>query len=222
MRTTLFILFSMVFSAIFAQEGTKTNDTIYRTITPVQADSLITANAGNPDFIMIDVRTPGEYAPEHIINAININYYASNFDSTIMSLDHSKRYFIYCGSGTRSGFTLTKMENWHFKEVYNLAGGMTAWKNAGFPTTLTAGLSSCQKDFNPIYFENPVTTSLNVRISPGYSGTLRIYNISGSLAFCKESAANDPSVDVSGWCNGIYFLRFDCGNKVYTGKFIKQ
>ena len=43
-------------------------------IAPQEAFSLIQNNQNNPDFVIIDVRTPGEFAGEHIENATNIDF----------------------------------------------------------------------------------------------------------------------------------------------------
>ena len=52
---------------------------IHKDITVTQADSLITANSANPNFNILDVRTPEEYSNGHIQYAINIDYYSSTF-----------------------------------------------------------------------------------------------------------------------------------------------
>ena len=108
--------------------------TIAETISAQGAFDLIQGNAGSADFVIIDVRTPEEFAGGHIENAINIDYYASTFESDINALDKDKAYLIYCRSGNRSGQALDIMEDLGFQEVYDLGGGINAWKSAGLPT----------------------------------------------------------------------------------------
>lgn len=82
---------------------------------------------------LIDVRTPGEYAEGHLQNANNIDYRGSDFDEQVEKLDKSKPVFVYCLSGGRSGNATEKMKSMGFKEIYDLKGGINAWKNADKP-----------------------------------------------------------------------------------------
>ncbi len=103
-------------------------------ITPQEAFTLIQSNQNNPDFVIIDVRTPGEFAAEHIENAINIDFYSEAFRDMLNNLDKNKTYLIYCKVGGRSGSALDIMAELNFKEAYNILGGINLWKAEGFPT----------------------------------------------------------------------------------------
>lgn len=84
--------------------------------------------AQNPKFTIIDLRTPEEIATGKIkANAIEINFYAAGFEAKLSQLPKDKKYLIYCNSGNRSGKTLKKMQELGFQEVYDLAGGISAW-----------------------------------------------------------------------------------------------
>ena len=107
---------------------------IIEDITPQEAFTLIQNNQNNPDFVIIDVRTPEEFAAEHIENAINIDFYSEAFRGELDTLDKNKTYLIYCQVGGRSGSALDIMAELNFKEVYNLSGGINQWKTEGFPT----------------------------------------------------------------------------------------
>ncbi len=107
---------------------------IIKDITPQEAFTLIQENQNNPDFVIIDVRTPEEFADGHIENAVNIDFYAETFRDELNKLDKDKTYFIYCRSGNRSGSALDIMAELNFREVYNLSGGITAWGREGLPT----------------------------------------------------------------------------------------
>ena len=103
-------------------------------ITPQEAFTLIQNNQNNPDFVIIDVRTPEEFAGEHIENATNIDFYSEAFRDMLNNLDKNKTYLIYCRSGGRSGSALDIMAELNFREVYNVLGGINQWKAEGFPT----------------------------------------------------------------------------------------
>jgi len=102
--------------------------------TPQEAFTLIQNNQNNPDFVIIDVRTPAEFTAEHIENATSINFYSEAFRDMLNNLDKNKTYLIYCRVGGRSGSALGIMAELNFKEAYNLSGGINQWKTAGFPT----------------------------------------------------------------------------------------
>lgn len=109
-------------------------DTLYANISAVQAHDTILAYTYNPFFVILDVRTASEYAT-HIEGAVNIDFYNPNFSLIIDSLNKNKIYLIHCASGGRSGQVYTMMQAKHFKTVYNMTGGISAWNSAAFPTT---------------------------------------------------------------------------------------
>jgi phage shock protein E len=83
--------------------------------------------------ILLDVRTPEEYAEGHIAGAINIDYKGADFASRVDSLDKSKSYDLYCRSGHRSGESLKLMEEKGFTKVHHLDGGILKWQESGEP-----------------------------------------------------------------------------------------
>jgi rhodanese-related sulfurtransferase len=107
---------------------------IFKDISAKEAADLVEKNKDNADFGIIDVRTPSEYALEHLDKATNIDYSSSNFKSELEKLDKNKTYFIYCHSGNRSKKALEVMRELEFSEVYNMLGGISAWTDGGFPT----------------------------------------------------------------------------------------
>lgn len=104
-------------------------------ISPQDASTLIQENQNNPDFVILDVRTPEEFAEGYIENAINIDFYAETFRDDINRLDRSQTYLVYCRSGKRSASATQIMADLNFTEVYNLLGGIIDWKAAGLPFT---------------------------------------------------------------------------------------
>ena len=88
---------------------------------------------GNPDFIIIDVRTPEEYASGYIDTAVNIDYYAADFREQLAALDKDKTYLIYCRTGRRSADARDIIAELGFREVYIMSGGIVAWEAEGRP-----------------------------------------------------------------------------------------
>ncbi len=130
-RSTIFIVLFLLISStsIISQ------DNIYAEINVDSAYSMVQSNINNPNFIILDVRTPGEYKPDHIENAVSLNYYNSDFKETLDTLIKTKKYLLHCKSGSRSAKAFKMMKDLKFKEVYNMQGGIVKWKNKAYPTT---------------------------------------------------------------------------------------
>ncbi len=109
----------------------ETQTQIIKNITTEEAFNLIQENKDNPDFVIIDVRTPKEFSDEHLENAINLDYTSNTFREQLDKLAKYKIYLIYCRTGVRSGNALQiiKKPNLNFREVYNMLGGITKWKS---------------------------------------------------------------------------------------------
>lgn len=89
------------------------------------------ARASEPGVVILDVRTPEEYATGHLPGAINIDVEAPDFSDQVAALDKSATYAIYCHSGNRSGVAMDEMARDGFTDLADLAGGITAWAQAG-------------------------------------------------------------------------------------------
>lgn len=108
---------------------------VFENVNVLKADSIIQANTENPNFTILDVRTPSEYEEDHLMNAHLRNFYDTDFQMQLDSLAKGRVYLIYCRSGNRSGQAFNIMQNLGFQHVYNMLGGITMWKNMGFPVT---------------------------------------------------------------------------------------
>ncbi|NPA06907.1 MAG: rhodanese-like domain-containing protein [Chloroflexi bacterium] len=109
--------------------------TTFKKLTPPEAYQLIQQHKDDPNFVILDVRTPEEYRAGHIPGAQNLDFYAPDFQEKLSQLPKDKVYFIYCNSGNRSGQTFEMMKRMGFKEVYDLQGGIQAWYQGGYPIT---------------------------------------------------------------------------------------
>lgn len=102
-------------------------------ITVQKAHDLIQENADNPDFVILDVRTPGEFDGGHIEGATNIDVNSGDFVNQIKELDNEKTYLVYCRSGRRSAEARDTMAQLGFQNIYNMMSGISEWQSAGFP-----------------------------------------------------------------------------------------
>lgn len=93
-------------------------------VTTKKASSMISSKKG---LIILDVRTPEEYAKGHLVNARLMNYYEKTFKDQLKTLPKDKTVLIYCKSGRRSAETLAMMKALGFSSAYNMLGGFDAW-----------------------------------------------------------------------------------------------
>jgi rhodanese-related sulfurtransferase len=87
------------------------------------------------DAIVVDVRESAEWSAGHIPNArhIALGHLASHLSEIDKYKD--KPVILVCASGNRSGSGCNVLKKAGFQQVYNLAGGIHAWRDAGLPLT---------------------------------------------------------------------------------------
>ncbi|GAB4492438.1 MAG: hypothetical protein OHK0019_14350 [Saprospiraceae bacterium] len=83
---------------------------------------------------LVDVRTAAEFASGHIENAVNYDIYKPDFEQNLAKLDKSRTVMVYCAAGGRSATAAQQLKKLGFTKVYDLQGGITAWKKAGKKT----------------------------------------------------------------------------------------
>ena len=78
--------------------------------------------------IVIDVRTPEEWAEGIIPGALMINVLdRASFKEEIEKLDDSKHYYVCCRAGSRSFQACNMMQEMGIERTFNLLGGMSQW-----------------------------------------------------------------------------------------------
>ena len=84
--------------------------------------------------MIIDVRTPEEFAESHLPEANNfpVDTLSQNIE-TIKKLQRDKPLLVYCRSGKRSARAAEKLKNLGVNSLYNLKGGIKAWSDANNP-----------------------------------------------------------------------------------------
>ena len=91
---------------------------------------------------ILDVRTPEEFATEHLQKAENVNWLSAT------KYDKSKPVFVYCKSGRRSHQAAEKLAQLGFTTIVEMEGGIVNWAAEGLskPTEKRVGIT--QKEFN--------------------------------------------------------------------------
>lgn len=90
----------------------------------------LTADTNN---MVLDVRTPREYAAGHLAGAVNLNLRAADFAAQAARLDKSRTYLVHCAVGARSASACQKLGAMGFTNLVNLKTGLKGWEAAGQP-----------------------------------------------------------------------------------------
>jgi phage shock protein E len=221
MRKILLVSIALLFAATgFAQSNT------YKTITALQADTLIKDHAVPDEMILLDVRTSGEYINERIEKSKNLDVNASWFNDSLDQLDKNRIYFVYCSSGSRSAVAFSRMQARNFRVVYNLQGGLAAWKAAGFPTIKGSASGIDPNIINALsvkIYPNPVVDLSTLAIEGFVDGEVRleILNALGSQVLSQKMVPG-RTITLNGreLSPGLYFYRLVLPeNQVKSGRF---
>jgi len=83
------------------------------------------AEAVPQDTMLIDVRTPEEFAAGHLPGAVNLNVQAPDFEEQLLAgFDPAGDYFVYCRTGNRSGQAIERMRDAGFTGGLTNYGGL--------------------------------------------------------------------------------------------------
>jgi len=87
--------------------------------------------AGRDGVVVLDVRTPEEFAEGHLEGAVNLDVSSPDFAAGLAELDPAATYAVYCRSGNRSQAAVQQMQGAGIDAVADLAGGIQAWAESG-------------------------------------------------------------------------------------------
>jgi rhodanese-related sulfurtransferase len=89
--------------------------------------------ANNPDILIVDVRTPGEYEAAHVPGSINLPLDQVDAHLDRIVKDAGGRILLMCQSGNRATQACVKLVNAGLTSASVISGGMNAWIAAGGP-----------------------------------------------------------------------------------------
>lgn len=91
----------------------------------------------DPDVLLVDVRTPGEYESAHIAGSINLPLDKVNTHRHRIAATARRRLVMVCQSGARATQAQHKLNAAGLTDVAVLTGGMNAWMAADAPVERT-------------------------------------------------------------------------------------
>ncbi|MFQ5965416.1 MAG: rhodanese-like domain-containing protein [Candidatus Scalinduaceae bacterium] len=98
-------------------------------------------------YTILDVRQPWEYEKEHITGAKLIPL--PQLSEKIGEIDPEKPIIVHCAVGGRSRVAAQLLSGQGFKEVYNLKGGIIAWKGGKATGPVESGMHYLKGDESP-------------------------------------------------------------------------
>ncbi len=101
--------------------------TVNTKIAPADYQTQFGAGA---EHLLLDVRTPEEFASGHIAGAVNIS--VEQLAGRLSEVPQDKPVVLYCRSGNRSGQAAQILEQAGYTQIYDL-GGIVAWAEQGYP-----------------------------------------------------------------------------------------
>ena len=93
----------------------------------------------NAGAALVDVRSTNQFKDGHISGARNVP--GDQIASGVAALDKlkEKTVIVCCDSGVTSGAAARKLTQLGFKQVYNLRGGLSAWRQDNLPVVSDNG-----------------------------------------------------------------------------------
>jgi rhodanese-related sulfurtransferase len=85
------------------------------------------------DAVPVDVRPDGAYKAGHIINAVNVSQQDITGGAARLAKYKDRPLLVYCESGLQSGAAVKALRRQGYTKVYNLRGGLAAWRGENLP-----------------------------------------------------------------------------------------
>jgi len=128
--STAFLFFSVAVPNLCASEPpvAKEEETV---VVNVEAEKVAAVLKADPKIVIVDIRTPEEFAVGHLAKAKNVNFKADDFKAELAKLDKEKTYLMHCRSGGRSTASLPVWKELGFKRVIHLNTGILGVQKAG-------------------------------------------------------------------------------------------
>jgi len=87
----------------------------------------------NAELQIVDVRRPAEYVDGHVPRAFNTPLASLDKSLGPLPLEKDKLTAVICAGGYRSSAAASLLQQQGFSNLLNVAGGTSAWVNAGYP-----------------------------------------------------------------------------------------
>lgn len=148
--------------------------------------------------MLVDVREPDEFRAEHIAFAASVPM--ASVLKVAAELPNGQKIVFQCLSGGRAGQACSAVAAaFPGLEVYNLDGGIGAWKAAGLPVI---GVASKSAAFPSLFRQVQIAVGLLllITLTIGWLVNPAVYAVAGAISAMLVFAG------VTGWCGMAMFL----------------
>ncbi|CAK0769296.1 phage shock protein E [Gammaproteobacteria bacterium] len=126
----LFLVLGVILGMLFGEpllRGTRG----YQGVGPLEATGLIS----HQNALVLDVREENEFKEGHVLNSIHIPAGKLSDRGKELEKHRERPVIVVCQSGNRSGRASSFLHKQGFSSIYNLDGGLVAWRSANLPLT---------------------------------------------------------------------------------------
>jgi rhodanese-related sulfurtransferase len=146
----------------------------YHEIDVLEAYDLV--QTGDPNLIILDVRTYDEYRTTHLIDSISVPIDDLELIMSETGDLANSILLVYCNKGTTSQLACEILIQMGFENVYNILGGIVDWVAESLPV---------------------FTTSHHITIDSGYSmDIVPLIAVQSSCDTCTDCSHDDTSVEI--------------------------
>jgi rhodanese-related sulfurtransferase len=173
----------LIFGSAFSQQ--KSGDGIYI----IDVDSFAAKISRQSAPQIIDLRTPEEFALNHVNGAINIDLRGANDQEVLKKFNKEQPVFLYAIQHSRPDILAKQLREKGYKEVYELQTGIAGWIGAGYPYYTTVS-----SELTPDGYKKIISTNKLVLVDIGtrYCGLCaKVKDLVDSL-----KRENDPSYNI--------------------------
>ena len=121
-------------TCLLLSEGAWSYHSYLLTVQQLQSGLSKTRSGDKKGFMLVDVRSPEEHASGVIPGTdLNIDFRQIKSRHREIGVQVEDHIVVYCQSGHRSNIAAEILADLGYRHVYNVAGSMNAWVEAGFP-----------------------------------------------------------------------------------------
>lgn len=120
---TIMLILNLSLFALTSCQANTADTLSYEQISPEEAKTLMDTET---NYIILDVRTPEEYAEGHIPNAVNLDHEDISSKAEAMLPDKDALLLVYCRSGRRSKIAAEALVELGYSNIKEF-GGINDW-----------------------------------------------------------------------------------------------
>jgi phage shock protein E len=135
MKQSLIIICGMLLiAALVVTDGAWSYHSYLLSVQQLQSGLAKARSADQKGFVLIDVRSPEEHNAGFIPGTdLNIDFRQIAARHKELRAQLEDHIVVYCQSGQRSNVAAETLADLGYRHVYNVAGSMNAWTEAGYP-----------------------------------------------------------------------------------------